>query len=373
MIGFLLYLCTVFKVSHYLYIIPFLILFIINIKKIDFNFSKIKLNYLIILFIVILSFINILLSKNNNLIDYIPYTLLMIAGYFIAEHIKKRDLQIIVLFIVLETLVAVVEYLLGINTIFYKSDIFRKYSSEALFYYTRTYGLSANSSIYALKLLMAILMIDYFNLFKSNIKNIIKIIILAGLVFSFSRTVLIVVLFYYILIFIIPVIKVFKNPYFKFSIKKYYNYFAVSLFVIAVIVSIDFYKKTFYTQITRGKSNIELSGREIIWPQFINKIKKDPIFGNHSKKFYADYHGVKNAIHGHNSFLQVLANNGVIIFVLFIVLLFINITKYNIIFILAIILYSMTQYGIFWGISLLDIFMFMLFIYNTDKKRLAIE
>jgi len=368
MIGFLLYLATVYHIPHLLYLVPFIILFILNFKKINFDYRKIKINYLIIFIIVGLSVLNILLSKNSRLIDYVPYTILMIPGYFIAQHLKKKDLKIIVLFILFESLVSIIEYVLGISTIFYKSDFYTKYNAGDFFYFTRTYGLSSNSSVLALKLFLAILIIDYFDLFK-KFKVPIILGLLFGILFTFSRTIIVVLAFYYVMRFVSFLIKTIANPNQKFKLSEYYYFATFAVFFLSIFISINLSKHSFYDQMTRGKNHVELSGREVIWPQFINKIKSDFVFGNHSKKYLADYHGEKNIIHAHNSFLQVLANNGIIIFIFFILLLVININRYNILYILSLTLYSMTQYGYFWGISLTDIILFLFFIYNNQTVK----
>lgn len=372
MIGFLIYLATDYHIPHMLYLVPFIILFILNYKRIDFNLRNININYFIIFIIVGLSFINILFLKNIRAIDFVPYTVLMIPGFFIAKFIKKIDLKIIVLFILFESLVSIIEYVLGISTIFYKSDFYVKYKVYKFFYFTRTYGLSSNSSIFALKLLLAILLIDYFDLFKKY-KTLIMIVLFFGILFSFSRTVIIVLVFYYVMQLIAFFIKTISNPHQKFKFSKYFYFTSAMIFVIFIFISIsiNISKNPFYNQITRGKNHIELSGREEIWPQFIDEIKSNLIFGNHSKKFLANYRGGK--IHAHNSFLQTLANNGIIIFVFFILLLLININKNNILYILTLTLYSMTQYGYFWGISLTDIILFLFFIYNNQTVKAELK
>lgn len=368
MIGFFLYLATVYHIPHSLYLLPFLILFVVNINKIDFSLKKIKTNYLIIFIIVGLSLLNILLSKNSEIIDFIPYTILMIPGFFIAQFVKKIDLKIIVILILFEALVSIVEYILGISTIFYKSDFYTKYASGEFFYFTRTFGLSSNSSVVSLKLFLAILIIDYFKLFEKH-KMLIITGLLFGILFSFSRTIIIVLTFYYGIKLIAFLIKIIDNPNRKFKLSEYYYFATLIVFVLCVMVSINLSKHSIFDQITRGKEHVELSGREVIWPQFITKIKSDFIFGNHSKKYLADYHGEKSVSHAHNSFLQVLANNGIIIFILFMLLLIININKHNSLYILSLTLYSITQYGFFWGISLTDIILFLFFIYNNKQSK----
>jgi O-antigen ligase len=71
-------------------------------------------------------------------------------------------------------------------------------------------------------------------------------------------------------------------------------------------------------------------------------------------------------IHAHNSFLQLLASNGIIISFLFLGILFFIWTKKNLLLLIPILLYSCFQYGIFWGFSLLDVFFFSILITNTN-------
>ena len=122
-------------------------------------------------------------------------------------------------------------------------------------------------------------------------------------------------------------------------------------------------------QFTRGTKEINLSGRDEIWLKFINFISSHFWFGNGSNKVYVDYY--THPIHAHNSFLQILANNGIIIFLMFLLLIFTNLHSKNRIYIVSMILVSMFQYGIFWGISFMDIlFMVILFRTNIDTGYL---
>ena len=65
-------------------------------------------------------------------------------------------------------------------------------------------------------------------------------------------------------------------------------------------------------------------------------------------------------IHAHNSFLQVIANNGILLGGFLIVLTLAKLNKKNIVYIVPLLVYSLTQYGIFWGTSLTDVVFFAL-------------
>jgi hypothetical protein len=60
-------------------------------------------------------------------------------------------------------------------------------------------------------------------------------------------------------------------------------------------------------------------------------------------------------IHAHNSFLEFIASNGIVISLLFFAFLFLIWKKKNILLIMAILFFCLFQYGIFWGYSILDV------------------
>ena len=108
-------------------------------------------------------------------------------------------------------------------------------------------------------------------------------------------------------------------------------------------------------QFTRGSGGVELSGRSEIWTFFLLFISDNFIFGNGSVKLYAE-----GGMHAHNSFLQLLANNGIVLSFLYIAWLGININKNNFIYVISILIFSTAQYGVFWGTSVMDITLFLL-------------
>jgi len=120
---------------------------------------------------------------------------------------------------------------------------------------------------------------------------------------------------------------------------------------------------------TRGmQGEAILSGRIEIWQKNREFIKHNFFWGNNSYKYYINYYGAK--AHAHNSYLQILATHGVAIFFLYLLLVFRNIRKDNYIYVIPILIYSLSQYGIFWGFSLTDIvlFIFLFSKLNYEKK-----
>lgn len=364
MTGFLLYLLTIDFVPHYLFFIPFLYLFYIKRREIILQIlsKKIDKNYLIILVVIILSIINMLIgfgtSKSyENL--FIPYTIGMVFAYFIGKHLSITDFKVLVIFILVEIIVAIIEYLTGVNTFFINNQLYERFESgNNLLYFARPFGLSNNSSLLALKIMLSILLLEYFNLFK-RYKWLFYIFFFTGITLTFSRTVIFSILIFYFLFLIFVFLKDAFLHYLH-KIRFYYNYILILFifFILSFIFLINF--TGIEKQITRDGKPL-LSGREIIWPQFKNFIRQHPVYGNHSKKLFVDYHEKKESAHAHNSYLETLASHGILIFSILILLIITNINKENFIYILVILIYSTTQYGIFWGISITDIILFTFF------------
>ena len=364
MIGFLLYLLTIDSVPHYLYIVPFLYLLYIKKNNIVSQIlsKKIDRNYLIILIIIILGFTNTFIGYyfsniGNKLI--IPYTTGMLFAYFIAKNLSKKDFKVLIILTLIEVVIAIIEYIIGVNTFFTCNPFYEHFNSEnKLLYFSRPLGLSSNSSFLALKILISILLTERFGLFK-RFRWIVYVLFFSGIVLTFSRTVIISVSIFYFLFFATIFFKdFFLHPLHK--MKYFYNYliivFIVSFFGIFFLINFS----NVEDQMTRDGKPI-LSGREIIWPQFKNFIETHPVFGNHSKKLLVNYHENKQVAHAHNSYLETLASQGIIIFIFFLLLILLNLSVENFIFVFTLLIYSLTQYGVFWGISLTDIILFSFF------------
>ncbi len=364
MTGFLLFLLTIDSVPHYLYIVPFLYLLYKKRNEVVTQIlsKKIDRNYLIILTIIVLGFVNLLIGSGFSIAKnelMIPYTTGMIFAYFIAKNLSKKDFEVLVILILIEVVVAIIEYIVGVNTFFTWNPFYEHFDPEnKLLYFSRPLGLSSNSSLLALKALISILLIERFGLFK-RFKWVAYGFLFSAFVLTFSRTVIFSVLIFYFLLFVSTFLKdSFLHPLYK--IKYFYNYFIIIfiIFFLGVFFLINF--SNVENQMTRNGKPI-LSGREMIWPQFKNFIEAHPVFGNHSKKLLVDYHESEQVAHAHNSYLETLASQGIIIFGFFLLLIFLNLSVENFIFIFVLLIYSLTQYGVFWGISLTDIILFAFF------------
>ena len=370
MIGILSYFPTLAFIPHYAFALTF-IYAVIRRKDIVINhFSSlqaIKSNFLLLLLIASLSVANCFIG----VVFYgtepgFPYPVLMLATYFIALSLSKTDLKFIFWLAVIESLVVVAEFASGTSS-FIPAYASMDNPDTDLLYFSRPMGLSYNSSIVAYKLLVAILIAEYLDK-RTLLYRLAQVVLLAGIILTFSRTILVVLVIYFAIRYSRQYLIAFVELV-RFRIR-YTN--LVFLFAFSAFIVVSFYFaytnfSSISTQFTRGRGNIEFSGREKIWPQFIDFIKKNPLAGNHSLKFYADYHGIPDSAHAHNSFLQVLADNGIFIFALYMIFVFANINRKNVYYILPILIYSITQYGVFWGISLLDI-VFMMLLLRKDKE-----
>lgn len=377
MISFLIYFTTTELLPHYFVILAILLIIWQNYKRIftgKIN-SILNVNLLIIFTIVLVGFINriILYNSNSEIYQLFPYTTLMFLSYFIAKYLTKKDIKFLVILIAFEAIVGFFEYVLKINSVFYWKDFYIEYLNSDLLYSRKVFGLSSNSSGLAIKIMLGLLLIEYFKLFSTKIGILIRLLLAVGLVLSFQRTAIISVgLFYFmlILIFYYKKIKVIKWQIPQKEIVK--RFFQITFVIIGIVVFVFFSNKIYY-QFSRGKDKVSLSGREEIWPIYLQYIKDNPIYGNYSDKLYIKYHNKTITAHAHNSFLQVAASNGVIIFMLYLLLLIVNIRRRNAIYISSLIVLSLFQYALFWGISLVDIVFFVFVLKlpsNTENIKI---
>jgi len=357
MFGFLAYLPTIVYVPHFLIMLLFVYLVVTN-PKYTFNSLnnfivkpniKITSNNFIIFFIVVASLINILYHREKfaQLSDFFPYFILLPVTYYIATVVKPKQWVWLLYFIAFECAIGAIQFITETPTYF--QEFFRapeNYDSSLL-YYRRAYGLSVSSSNFANKVFLGLLLIDFI-LPKGKLKNILLVTFLVGIAVTFNRTVLLAVGFYYAFKFIYNSIEVkFKPSLFYLRLM-----FTLLVFVGGIFVVFNF-SDSIISQFTRDKGELDISGRDHIWAYFLDFISNNIFFGNGGFKYY-----YINGLHAHNSFLQVIANNGVIISLFYFLLILKNINRKNLIPVAALLVYSTAQYGVFWGISLMDIILF---------------
>lgn len=352
MIGFLIYLPTLAFVPHLMYLISILYAFYRYYQN-KTSLSLFGKNYLthelsIVFVIILLSTLNYAFGWGIESVfsTKMPFFLLVPFTILVSMVMNRTDFQVLIALIFVETLVVFLEYIMGVSTFFSSLERYSEIGSSSLWYYNKPLGLSLNSSVIALKLFIAFLLVDIIKM-KGMYSVISRIVFVIGMFLTFNRSVLIALLSFLIL-----------RTLFYFFQKKVSSMkwtfalmLASSVFVLSIAFAVNYWD-VLVSQMTRNTGKVELSGREKIWNYFLGFISENPFFGNHSRKLYwGDFHA-------HNSFIQLVANNGILIALAYVYMIVRNIRMNNFIYILPILIYSIFQYGIFWGISLLDIVFF---------------
>lgn len=357
MLGFLIYLPTIEIIPHLMFVLAFVYIFFKEKELISSSIILSEINYyniLLVLLIILFSLLNRVFSplNINNLSDAFPYQFLLIFTLLIAFNISKFDIKILLIFIFIESLFVIYEFYIGDMSVFGSNLID---ANETYLLQMRPYGLSRNSSNVASKLfLFFILSKHYFR--KDKLVKYMTPVVVIALLLTFNRTAMICTLFFYLLYIC--------TQFFTKKISKFEIFTFISLIFITIYFTIQYFD-IIEMQLTGGQGKFRtFTIRENIWSEYYQYIKENILLGNNSYKYLIKYKGL--IFHAHNSFIQTLATNGIIIFLLYLILIIININKKNLIYILPILLFAIPQYTIFWGISLEDITFFSLLINNNS-------
>lgn len=372
-------------------------------------YSKDFLWFWILVLILVLSLLNKIFFGHEILClkDYYSSFYLLPFLIIIGQLVFHQKLFKTIIFLTaLECVIAIIEYSIGFRSLIMTFEGNNIISDYSLLYNSRVFGLSVNSSVLAYKVFISLILIDFIQL-KRQFNWVFRLILTVGLIFSFSRIIYLLLILYWF----ITMISYFRIG-FKNAIRE-----SSFLFMFLILIANIIFFNTIKNQLTRGAhdaetsfsnttettvgipqkcsdihalplkegtinpsdqglgdklllsaENIQSSGRKKIWLNYINYIEQNFLLGNGSDKlmfrqWLVDYNRFK-LVHAHNSFLQLLATNGIIITILYLVLYFSLMKSFNLIPVLIIILYSCLNYGIFWGFSLMD---FMLIIFITHS------
>jgi hypothetical protein len=356
MLGFLIYLPTIEIIPHLMFIFAFIFIIIKNneIKSSSIRLSELNyFNIIIVLMIISFSLVNRIFSPENinNFSDAFPYQFLLIFTVIIALNITKLDIKVLLIFIFIESLFVIYEFYIGDMSVFGSNLID---TNETYLLQMRPYGLSRNSSNVASKLFLFFVLSRHYLKKDKLIKYMTPFVIIA-LLLTFNRTAMICTIFFY---FLYIFCQIYLNKITKFEL-----YLFISLIIISGYFANQYFE-IIEMQLTGGQGKFRtFSIRENIWGEYFYFIKENLFFGNNSYKYLIKYKGL--VFHAHNSFIQTLATNGIIIFLLYLLILTININRKNFIYIFPILLFAIPQYTIFWGISLEDITFFSLLFNNN--------
>ena len=163
MLGLVIYLSSVAIIPQIVLLVTFLIvlyriLYVLD-SKIVFDKNEIIGYFFVLMSVIIITIVGIYPGPvvdnllEGSLLGNFPFLFLISLSIFIGKFITVRDLKIIQYLLFIEILVACYEYLLGINSVF--THLVRDASNGELLYDSRVYGLSANSSVLAIKLLIS--------------------------------------------------------------------------------------------------------------------------------------------------------------------------------------------------------------------------
>jgi hypothetical protein len=219
-------------------------------------------------------------------------------------------------------------------------------SESLLLYDNRVFGLSANSSIFAEKIFLSLLLVMAVPaMFKH--RTVPLLFIAAGLFFSFNRTAIISTLIFLVLL----------------ATAGRMNWRALVLSagaIAAVGAVIAVNMDTLVLQFMRGGdelSHSELS-RLYFWQKALELLSEYPFFGNGSLTFRVEDFVTGLPQHTHNSFLMLLATHGLLVSLPLVTYILLKVRASNWRVLAAMFSFSLTQYFVFWNLSVPDIVFF---------------
>lgn len=370
----------------------------------EFKSAPFQKKYLVSVWLVILIFSGSLINKMVNGIDivcmrdyyssfYLFPLLILVSKYFGKVEVFK----FLIALTVIEVIVGCIEYGIGTRSILVDLGDLNVIRDRSLLYNSRVNGLSIGSTIFAYKVLVAILLLEFSNI-KQRMGWVIRAILLLGMIISFSRSVVTVVLIFWIVRAIYGIVKARKNRNVFKTVPFQFNVLMVILIVVfnsgiryqlsrggheaetifsdveqgdvaldcSLIHTIEFQKaqsdpklQGWGEKIMMRTEGVQSSGRKLIWVNYINFIENNLLFGMGSDKVmlrsWQPKTGSYKVIHAHNSILMLLSTNGLLIFGLYIIFYLFKFKSRNYLPIAVIFIFSMINYGVFWGFSYLDV------------------
>jgi len=337
--------------------ILFLLVFVCAYRRKEIE-RKAKRSHLILIgLLIVFSLLNNLFHVGEvaEIKDVIPYTLFFILTYFVCLLIDAQFVHTFCFLICMEIVVGCFEFAAGVNTFFpeLSSRELKEFGGSEFLYKSRVFGLSNNSSQLGEKCILLLILSQFIK--SKKIKVVCVLFATLGYALTFPRTAIIASL-------VFLVVMTWQN---KKILLGYIISGAMFVYYFIDLIMIQFF---------RGTGTIDLSKRDVIWPEFYRFFVESPLLGNGGFKYYIDAMG-KTDVHAHNSYLQVLVNQGAIYFALMVLVFMFNVNKHNFKLLVPILVYSIYQTGIFWAISLFDIVLyFLLFrLKGSHKTMFALD
>ena len=355
-----LYLPTTGFVSPIFYSLLLIFLFAELIEKREFNISNNL--YFVIIFILLsallLSIHNVILpadflDNSYGNLQKLPFILLLIFSILLTKLIDVPTVKILISLILIEVLFGCIEYMLGTRSLFFALQGTTGFNESQYWYYHKVYGLSSNSTPFAFKCLLALILLYYVKeTLSRHFFYCANVILMIGLIISFSRSALIATFVFFTM----------------YLFKIYTRIEQRIALVLCYLLGFIVFGSTMLLQFNRGQSTIDYSYRDIIFQKYSDYISSHLFWGNSGVKLRLTIDD--KVYHAHNSFVDLFASNGILIGGFFLVILGFCIRKKSVTYILPVLIFSMFQYGIFWGLSFYDVvFFFLLFNAWTSKNN----
>lgn len=293
-----------------------------------------------------------IVGKSKSINDFIPYSLFIVTTIAFSKYLNPVVLRYLLYFIVLESIIGIIQYTLGIPYFIEPlSTGVQEFGTSDYLYYNKVFGLSAVVSIFAMKIFVGIMLNMYV---KNNLALRITffVVFLLGLLATFNRTSIVASIIFIIL----TVLSYYRSATFKTKVAT----IIIGLIVLIIIIA---NVNVILLQFLRG-AEVDLSGRDLVFPYYLNFILEYPLLGNFFHKHWAELE-IDRVYHAHNSYLQTFANMGILFGALLLTYFFKKINRRNYIYVIPILAYSSFQYGILWGVSFLDI-IFFYFLFHRD-------
>lgn len=314
-----------------------------------------------VLLIIFLSFINEFVfllrfpEEDVGLMHLIPYSIFIYITIQSSKVFDERIMRWLTLWIMLDVLAAVYQKTVGINSFFAATAT--EYDGDML-YNLKVNGLNVNSVGLAYKMFFGLLLFNRYPKCQLVNRYLFYTFVVIGVFLSFSRTVILAVMFYA------------GTMLYYAHIKKKYKFIIVLSALGVCALMIAPYWDLIILQMMRGNEDLSSasSGRDEVFGYFLNYVLHNPIQGYGSFKMNVDFDGI--VFHAHNSYLQAYANNGVIIGTLYMTIIFRNLNRNNVAYILPILFAVFFQNIIFWGLNLYDLLFYKLLLDKPVNKTL---
>lgn len=289
--------------------------------------------------------------------DKLEFTSLFISPLFIiltimlSAFIGVQSMVVFIVLVLLEGVVGLGEYTLGVKSFFY-SESQSYYNSE--FSYNRSvWGISNNSSVFAQKVLFSFVMFYYLlDVKRIKLPTMYLFCLFVLLYITFNRTAIVCVLAFFGFRYLMS---------FRLNIK----YLIVFLFTFVFIaICFYFYSDLILYQFFRGRDfditsgEFDMSGREFVWLSYIDFINNNFYFGNNSHHYKIFMNGTQ--YHAHSAYIQFFASNGVFIFSILMTYIALKLNRINIIYVFPLLVFSITQNSLFANFSGSDLFFWYL-------------